>query len=598
MKTREQIENGQTRRQIIVGHANTFHEPAIAIIEGDRVYAEAVERHTQCKQAHQIHGLWYSWRAIKSALKQLDMWPVENADITTLTTWDKSIFDRLTEKYGMPDPNQYPLTSILLYDLPLEPLFGNSLNWIFRGYPARIERVNENPSPELVQDNNTAWESKNVRHHLSHAALAAYTSPFDECIVMVIDGYGENTSKGLFHFSDNRFKELYDFQTSERDSLGFLYSTVTELCGFNSFEGEEWKIMGLAAYGKYDPDIYGFFKKNVTIDGLDVRIKVDEQNVVDDLAPLMGGIRRPGDRDVMKAADLAHNFQKWFEDTIIRLMQAAGGFGLSKNLAFAGGCALNSSANGKILKNTDFERLHIPCAPADDGNALGAALYEKYCVRGENRKPERMSPYLGTMIDIEKLEKILGFRGIKYRKVADVSDLCDQAADLIAQGNIIGWIQGRAEYGPRALGNRSILADPRSPDMKDQINARVKFREAYRPLAPSILPEFGPEYFEDYQESPYMERTLPFRKEVRDRVPAVVHKSGTGRLQTVNEQWNPRYYRLIRAFYEKTGIPMLLNTSFNVMGKPIMHSVEDAITVFFTTGLDYLIIGDYILLKN
>jgi carbamoyltransferase len=208
-----------------------------------------------------------------------------------------------------------------------------------------------------------------------------------------------------------------------------------------------------------------------------------------------------------------------------------------------------------------------------------------------------MSPYLGTMIDIPKLEKILGFGGIRFKKAADETAVCREAAELLAEGNIIGWVQGRAEFGPRALGNRSILTDPRPADMKDKINKRVKFREVYRPLAPSILHEFGDEYFEDYQESPYMERTLVFRKEVRDKVPAVVHENGTGRLQTVKAEWNPLYHRLIRSFYEKTGIPLVLNTSFNVMGKPIMHSVEDAITVLYTTGLDYLIIGNYILYK-
>jgi carbamoyltransferase len=172
-----------------------------------------------------------------------------------------------------------------------------------------------------------------------------------------------------------------------------------------------------------------------------------------------------------------------------------------------------------------------------------------------------------------------------------------RAAELLANGKIIGWVQGRAEFGPRALGNRSILADPRPADMKEKINARVKFREEFRPFAPSILHEHGDEYFHDYQESPYMERTLTFREEVRDRVPSVVHVDGTGRLQTVRKEWNPRYYELIEEFFRLTGVPLILNTSFNVMGKPIIHSVEDAIAVFYTTGLDALVIEDMLVQK-
>ncbi len=378
---------------------------------------------------------------------------------------------------------------------------------------------------------------------------------------------------------------------------GSLYSIVTQLCGFNYVEGEEWKVMGLAAYGEYRPEIYNFFKKYVSVEGLTVRFQFANDAISSELESLVGGFRHYGDPDVMKAADLAHNFQKWFEDIIIKLVQTVSQLGLSKNLAYAGGCALNSSASGKILNNSDFEQLHIPSAPADDGNAIGVALYEKYYVQGDKREKKILSPYLGSTIDLQKLEHILSFNGTKFYKMSDESALCSEAANLIAAGNIIGWVQGKAEFGPRALGNRSILADPRPSDMKDKINNRVKFREPYRPLAPSILHEFGNEYFENYQESPYMERTLVFRKEDSDRVPAVVHQNGTGRVQTVKEEWNPLYHRLIHTFYKNTGIPILLNTSFNVMGKPIIHTVEDAMTVFYTTGMDYLIIGNYVLYK-
>jgi carbamoyltransferase len=588
------------KRQLIIGHGNTFHDPAIAIIEGDKVFAEAIERHTQCKKAVEVHRLWYSWRAVKSALSHLGLWPVGDADVLSVSSWEYSRLKEAMEKkagkrFWEKNPGQFPLGAVMMNCLPAEPLFVNHLAWIFQGYPPRIESFPAEPSPGVIRQHDISWTSKEIGHHLSHAANAVYTSPFEECVVIVIDGYGETTSMALYHFEDNTFRPLHTF---ECNSLGFFYAFITELCGFNSWEGEEWKIMGLAAYGKPNDDIYNFFKNKTSVDGLNFRMNFDAADITNELEPLVGGFRSPGDPDFMRSADLSYNFQKWFEDTLITIIQAASDLGLSKNLAYAGGCALNSSANGKILRSTGFERLHIPSSPADDGNALGAALYEKYCVRGQKRDTrEIMSPYLGTMIDIPKLEKILGFGGIQFKKAADETELCREAAELLAEGNIIGWVQGRAEFGPRALGNRSILTDPRPADMKDKINERVKFREVYRPLAPSILHEFGDAYFEDYQESPYMERTLVFRKEVRDNVPAVVHKNGTGRLQTVKAEWNPLYYRLIRAFYEKTGVPLVLNTSFNVMGKPIMHSVEDAITVLYTTGLDYLIIGNYILYK-
>ena len=312
---------------------------------------------------------------------------------------------------------------------------------------------------------------------------------------------------------------------------------------------------------------------------------------------MVGGFRAPTDPDVMRSADLAHNFQRSFVECIIELAANAARLGLSKNLALAGGCALNSSANGKLVAQTDFDRLHVPCAPGDDGNALGVVLHEMHQVRGEPRSPGIVLPYLGSTIDDEEVERILGFDGIGYHKADGDVGLCSEVAELLASGKIVAWVQGRAEFGPRALGNRSILADPRDPEMQDRINHRVKFREFYRPLAPAILDEFGTDYFDDYQPSPYMERTLVFREEARARVPSVVHVNGTGRVQTVREDWNPLFYGLIRCFHKQTGVPILLNTSFNVMGKPIVHTAQDAIAVFYTTGLDHLVLGRYILSK-
>jgi len=589
-----------SKRKIFIGHANTLHDPSITIIEGNKIYAEAIERHMQCKRAIESERLWYSWRSIKTALSHLEIMPVKDAEIIWGSPWNVNKY--IEHKPGF-DPVKFfqpkhPRSGyeLLLSLLMLEQLTVNQVKNTINNLPPHFFP----PSPKLNSRNITFLDPIQFDHHLMHAANAVYTSPFEECLCLIVDGFGESTSIDVFHFHDNQFDSVMPTETKYKQgfsklSLGFLYGLITEYCGFNMWEGEEWKVMGLAAYGKFNPDIYQYFNDNITINVFKIDSSLSPDSLRDYLESIGAGIRKFGDSDVLKAADLANSFQKWFEDTLIKLVQTASQTGLSKNLAYGGGCALNSSANGKILAHSSFENLHIPSAPADDGNSLGVALYQKHFLNKEKREIKTGSPYLGSWMDTAKLEKILEFKKIPFEKINDDKKLCSIVAELIASKNIIGWVQGRAEFGPRALGNRSIIADPRPQDMKDRINKRIKFREDYRPLAPSILHEFGPEYFENYQESPYMERTLVFKKEVRKKVPAVVHEDGTGRLQTVKEEWNPLYYQLIRTFYQKTGIPLLLNTSLNVMGKPIVHTVEDALTVFYTTGMDYLIIGHYLI---
>jgi carbamoyltransferase len=278
------------------------------------------------------------------------------------------------------------------------------------------------------------------------------------------------------------------------------------------------------------------------------------------------------------------------------LLGEAGDAAISSNLVLSGGCALNSSYNGKILERSPFDALHVPSAPADDGNAIGAAWLAYQEDHPDWRPaPGFMTPYLGSTVSTEPLERMAAWEP-RLRRVGE--GIPAVAAQILAEGKLLGWVQGRAEFGPRALGNRSILADPRPADAKDLLNAKVKYREAFRPFAPSILAEHGPDWFEAYQDSPYMERTLRWREAVRSRVPAVVHEDGTGRLQSVTAERNPRYHALISAFHALTGVPVVLNTSFNVMGKPILHTAEDAILMFYTTGLDALVIDDWLLTKE
>jgi len=262
----------------------------------------------------------------------------------------------------------------------------------------------------------------------------------------------------------------------------------------------------------------------------------------------------------------------------------------------AGGCALNSSFNGKIVGRHGFKRVHVPSAPADDGNAIGAAWLAHAEANPDWQAPQGpMSPYLGSSLSTEPFERMVAWEP-RLKKLSP-DEIIIATAKLLAEGKLIGWAQGRAEFGPRALGNRSILADPRPADAKDILNAKVKYREAFRPFAPSILAEHGPDWFENYQDAPYMERTLTWKEAVRDRVPAVVHEDATGRLQSVTAERNPRYHALISAFHELTGVPVILNTSFNIMGKPILHTSEDAILMFYTSGLDALVVEDWLLVK-
>jgi len=576
--------------KVIFGNGSSYHDPAICILSDEFIFAEGLERHTQCKRAV-TSSLSYSNRAILKAFSDQRVFTDKDTKVTCINSWDPTKVS--TEVL---DAENFPITaSLMTITHAMAPLVNVQMSGVLSrsAFKARTLKAKD-------------LDKKNIAHHLAHAANAALTSPFEDCVVMIIDGHSECDSSTFFHFKEGKFRPLHEpnSKRGEADPIkhylaspGITYAEVTLLCGFEPEKGEEWKVMGLAAYGSYRPDIYEFFIEHSSIDGLELRFNIFDQGARKRLSQLVGGFRSADDADVLKSADLAHNFQLAFERRLIEVTTKLGALGLSKNLAFAGGCALNSSANGKLLNGTGFSRLHVPSAPADDGNALGAALYEKYIIQKAKRVPKVFTPYLGSFPNFEALERILSLGGAKYIRAKDDADLCDKVSDFLCQGKIIGWMQGRAEYGPRALGNRSIIGDPRPSHMKDLINERVKFREEYRPLAPSILHEFGEEYFESYAESPYMERALVFKEAVRNKVPAVVHKDGTGRLQTVKEEWNPLYYKLILKFYEKTGIPLILNTSFNVMGKPIIHSVEDAITVFSTSGLDVLVMGDFIITK-
>jgi carbamoyltransferase len=423
-------------------------------------------------------------------------------------------------------------------------------------------------------------------HHLTHAAAGCFTSPFNEAVCAVVDGFGERSSTAFFHYKDGRLRPVGGRERST-NSLGYFYMALCQACGFDPVAGEEWKVMGLAAYGKVNDAVYAQLRPALRVRGL--RVLGARQQYT---SPLW---RRP---PACSPADLAFTGQMVFEQCMTELLSNLRRLGLSNNLVLAGGCALNSLYNGKVLARTQFSRLHVFSAPADDGNAVGAALLAYYQDHLEaSPSGSLQSPYLGAAMSPDTLQRVIA-QGVMGRVRHLPGSVHCAAAQMLADGKIIGWVQGRAEFGPRALGNRSILADPRHAQVKNTLNNTVKKREPFRPFAPAIQHEYGPDYFEDYRESPYMERALRFRSAMADRVPGVVHVDGTGRLQTVKNEWNPKFHTLLAAFHERTGVPVLLNTSFNLAGKPVIHSVEDAIAMYASSGLDALVIDDYLFTKS
>lgn len=571
------------RNKYFIGLSTTYHDSALAIVDetGEILFAEATERYLQYKRALNCEP--------DSLLKIADLIRTHcdsASEFSVALNWSKKrpFYEKFCAlaDYFSPSGLMRPRFDKLSTFLKKYQLFH-----MLACQTRSMARGGVNIASKLRHE----FPQSSVRfhyfnHHLCHAAAACYSSDFDQAVCIIVDSYGEHGSLAFYHYHNGKLKLLQEVKGIE--SLGFLYMKITELCGFDWLKGEEWKVMGLAPYGSLNSEILQIFQSMIKIEGLRCRQSLDN---------IRNGFKQL-DRITWDRADMAYTGQYFFSAFMKKLLSNLYRLGVSENLVLSGGCALNSSFNGQVLSQTEFKCLHVPSAPADDGTALGAALLAYHQERNSPTKRKTpCSPYLGSTVSYEALQRFIQFGTIpEVRHLPQT--ICQQTAELLEKGCIVGWFQGKAEFGPRALGNRSILADPRDRAMKDKINQRVKLREEFRPFAPSILHEFGDQYFENYQESPYMERTLRFRPEIRDTVPAVVHVDGTGRLQTVKREWNTKFYDLIHKFYQLAGVPVLLNTSFNVMGKPMIHSVEDAVSVFFTTGMDALVIEDYLFLKQ
>ena len=572
-----------------VGLATTFHDPALAIVgpDGHVLFAEATERYLQYKRAPNCEP--------DSAARMASLvrtWIPDGAEIVLATSWGEDFCEFLGKSAA---GGAFDLAHLL----SLSPELNRSLvpERSERGFIASLHSAQQRAGLGLLIGVDRAGGGRRIAglrrypHHLAHAAYGCWSSPFTEAACLVVDGMGETGASALYTYRDGRIIETKRHRG--RESIGFFFGLVTDLAGFDQAAGEEWKIMGLAPYGAPDPELLALLRRLYRVERGKL-VFADTETVRSVAAEITA--RRPPDPDDQGWADLARCGQDVFAEMMDVYLTEAEALVESDNLVLSGGCALNSSFNGRIVGRGRYKELHVPSAPADDGNALGAAWLAYAADNPDWRAPKGpLSPYLGSRVSTTPLERMAASEP-RLRQLGHAG-VTEAAADLLAEGKLVGWVQGQAEFGPRSLGNRSILADPRPADAKDLLNAKVKYREAFRPFAPSILAEYGPDWFEAYQDTPYMERTLTWRPEVRARVPAVVHEDGTGRLQSVTPERNPRYAALIAAFAKRSGVPILLNTSFNVMGKPILHGAEDAILMFYTTGLDAVVVEDWLLVK-
>jgi len=461
-------------------------------------------------------------------------------------------------------------------------------------------------------------EVHHVEHHLAHLASAYLVSGFNEAACISIDGFGDfaSTAFGVGQGSEVKIDNRVYFP----HSLGIFYSALTQFLGFRHY-GDEYKVMGLAPYG--EPNYLEPLREVVRIrpDGtFRLNLKYFRHHIGNvsytwkDCAPevgtlyrrrlvgLLGPARRPDEPLEQKHKDIARSVQATYEKAFFALLQALHKQHPSDNLALAGGCAMNSVANGKVYRRTPFKKMYCPAAAGDAGGAIGAAAFVLSTLNSQlSTDTPLMTAYLGPDASEEEIHALIDWKkkeiadaGCTTSYIGDEEELVSKTAKALADGKIVGWFQGRMEWGPRALGNRSILADPRNAAIKDVLNAKIKRRESFRPFAPSILREEVAEWFETDDDVPFMTKVFQIRTKYRDMIPAVIHVDGTGRLQTVHKETNPRYYRLIEHFRDLTGVPLVLNTSFNE-SEPVVCYPEEALDCFLRTEMDILVLANFFL---
>jgi carbamoyltransferase len=592
----------------ILGISAFYHDSAAALVrDGDIVAAAQEERFTRKK-----HDARFPARAIEFCLAQAD---AKLSDLDFVVFYDKPFlkFERLLETYIAFAPRGLRSFQMAIPLWVREKLFQKNL------LHDELKLLGEDFD----------WMSRLLftEHHQSHAASAFYPSPFEEALILTMDGVGEWATTSVALGRGNHLEIIKEIHFPH--SLGLLYSAFTYYTGFKVNSGE-YKLMGLAPYGKprYAQKILDHLV-DLKPDG-SFRLNLDYFNYATGLTMTNGKFdtlfegpaRKPDQLLNERHMDLAASVQAVLEEAVLRMTRSLASETGAKNLCLAGGVALNCVANGKILRDGCFERIWVQPASGDAGGALGAALAAYHLLQNQPRRvcgcSDRMhGSYLGPEFGQDDIEQRLSKLGASY-EVFEEPKLLDECVDALVQEKAIGWFQGRMEFGPRALGARSILADPRSPRMQSTLNLKVKFRESFRPFAPSVLRERVGEWFELDSDSPYMllvadvvehrrkrmtageEKLFGIEKlnVPRSGIPAVTHVDYSARIQTVHRETNPRYHALIERFNQRTGCPMLVNTSFNVRGEPIVGTPEDAFRCFMGTGIEILVVGNCLLRKE
>ncbi len=585
----------------ILGISAYYHDSAAALLkDGEIIAAAQEERFTRIK-----HDQEFPTNAIKYCLSEAG---ITVSDLECIAFYDKPFikFERILETYLA-----YPAKGIQSF-IKAIPLWIRKKVWI----------------PDLIKKE-LKYEGKVLfpEHHESHAASAFYPSPFSQAAFLTIDGVGEWATSSYGIGKDNSIEILGELHFPH--SLGLLYSAFTYFTGFKVNSGE-YKVMGLAPYGRpiYVKKIYdhivdlkedGSFKMNMDFFNYCTGLTMTNGkfNEIFDGPP-----RKSESKLTQREMDLACSVQVVTEDIMLKMAEHVKKETGEKYLCLAGGVALNCVGNGKLLRAGIFEDIWIQPAAGDAGGAVGAAyaVYHQHFkkpVLSKNRRDNQKGSYLGSHYTNEEIKKFLEKYNLPYQYL-ESEDLIDKSSDLIIQEKIIGWFQGRMEFGPRALGNRSIIGDARSSEMQKKMNLKIKYRESFRPFAPSVLADKVSEWFELDRESPYMLLVADIKKEkqrvmtgeelklwgidqlnvVRSSIPAVTHIDYSARIQTVNEKDNLIYYKLIKKFFDKTGCPVIVNTSFNVRGEPIVEAPLDAYKCFMRTEMDILVLGNFILYKE
>lgn len=461
-----------------------------------------------------------------------------------------------------------------------------------------------------VDESSIKAEVHQIEHHRSHLASAFFASPFESSAILSIDGFGDFTSTMTAVGRGNQIEVLDSVIYPH--SAGIFYTALTQYLGF-PYYGDEYKVMGLAPYGepKYVEDLKqmleftddGLFKLNTKFfkhakEGVSMSWEGGDPHIEsifsEEVEKLLGPARKKGEELTQKHKDIATSVQRLTEELIFHILNHLHQKTGLDAVCIAGGVAQNSVANGKILEKTGFSQVYIPSAGHDAGTALGSSLWLYNHELKEDRLPAIYNAYTGYKTNDKEIEETLQNSDVAYIRYEE-EELIEKVADALIDGKVIGWFQGRAEFGPRALGHRSIIVDPRREDAKELLNSKIKRRESFRPFAPSILEEYVPEYFEKTDKVPFMEKVYPIRLEKHKEIPAVTHVDGTGRLQTVEQ--GDRYYDLIEKFRQKSGTPILLNTSFNE-NEPIVNTPQEALDCYLRTDMDMLVLENYIISRQ